>query len=566
MSDIATSPGALHRIRYTPMRDVLRGRLTGRLDVKKLIAQSGLPRPATELIGRIIRRTRLRPLEKADVANELIAHFADGLEAGKEMGQLLQSFGNERQAARLIARAKRRNRSLFGRIQTFVSRFVIAFVIAYLAIGIYFFSGHPAAVAPFEELNAFARQFPQSQRAWWIYKQAGEEQTRYMSANLDRIRQAATMPVVGFIVDADCAKQAAEQEEQNHWTQWPAPNFVETMQSVGSAPLSDAEASRIWGEAGRWLSDIQTCNQLCHQWRGDPSVDPNILLNFLDWEMEEIDQTIAQKPKLLRDEDLRQVAAEIAAYHNAGDLINLRYEEIRFHEMIAMRYTADGWLPSRITPAGLDDSPMWQLEWMNRAQIAFGDKPAHYLVDPALFLLMPSAATLNKRFEESEKRCRVNLSVPFRSADWSAERFSWLSARTFQYFPFLRNSHGAGNILPSVRQVAAFADYVLGHRDGVQIGIALELYHRKHQAYPAALDELDPSLFFEKPVDRITGEALHYRTVDGRPLVYSVGTDRKDDGGRLPLDDHHLPDPQSAAMRNGDGDWVIYPVPLRWLR
>jgi hypothetical protein len=233
--------------------------------------------------------------------------------------------------------------------------------------------------------------------------------------------------------------------------------------------------------------------------------------------------------------------------------------------MIAARYTPGGWLPSRITPAGLDNAPFWK-PWKDQLETAFGDKPVHYLVDPAIFLLMPSAATLNQRFEESEKRCRTNLSLPFRSADWSTERFSWLSSQEFRYAPFLLRSQVEGNILLPVRWRAAIADYDLGHRDGVLIGIALELYHRKHQAYPATLDELDQSLFFEKPVDRITGEALHYRIVDGKPLVYSVGTDRKDDGGRLPQDFHRWPDPRSAAMRNADGDWVIYPVPSNWVR
>ncbi len=97
--ELTTSPGLIDRIRHTPMRDVLRGRLTGRLDIKQHIAQSGLPQPARELIQRVVQRTRLRPLEKVDVANELIAHFTDGLESGKTIDQLIESFGDERKAA-----------------------------------------------------------------------------------------------------------------------------------------------------------------------------------------------------------------------------------------------------------------------------------------------------------------------------------------------------------------------------------------------------------------------------------------------------------------------------------
>jgi hypothetical protein len=67
------------------------------------------------------------------------------------------------------------------------------------------------------------------------------------------------------------------------------------------------------------------------------------------------------------------------------------------------------------------------------------------------------------------------------------------------------------------------------------------------------------------PADRITGSPLKYRLVNGNPLVYSVGADRIDDGGRMPISNGR-PDP-TAAARWGTfstivaGDWVLYPKP-----
>src|SRR5690349_12403566 len=105
-------PSLMHRIRYTPMRDVVRGQFTGRLDVRRRIEASGLPIAARELLSRVIGRTRLWSLEKAALVDELAAHFADGLEAGRTVDDLIKAFGDERVAARLIARAKRRNRPM----------------------------------------------------------------------------------------------------------------------------------------------------------------------------------------------------------------------------------------------------------------------------------------------------------------------------------------------------------------------------------------------------------------------------------------------------------------------
>ena len=67
------------------------------------------------------------------------------------------------------------------------------------------------------------------------------------------------------------------------------------------------------------------------------------------------------------------------------------------------------------------------------------------------------------------------------------------------------------------------------------------------------------------PADRITGEAVKYRLVNGKPLIYSVGDDRKDDGGRVPLGRMNKPNQWAAALWNqktpADGDWVLFPPP-----
>src|SRR5829696_54955 len=103
MSEAST---LFHRIRHTPMRDAIRARFTGRLDWMSRVTrvnESDLPVPAKNVIVRVVKRTRLWSLEKVDVANELIAHFSDGIAGGASVDELINRFGDERQAARLIA-------------------------------------------------------------------------------------------------------------------------------------------------------------------------------------------------------------------------------------------------------------------------------------------------------------------------------------------------------------------------------------------------------------------------------------------------------------------------------
>ena len=79
---------------------------------------------------------------------------------------------------------------------------------------------------------------------------------------------------------------------------------------------------------------------------------------------------------------------------------------------------------------------------------------------------------------------------------------------------------------------------------------ALERCFLERHAYPERLDELVPSSLARVPVDVNDGAPLRYRrTPDGRYLLYAVGFDGKDDGGRVEWEDHNYLDHQK-------GDWV----------
>ncbi len=102
-------------------------------------------------------------------------------------------------------------------------------------------------------------------------------------------------------------------------------------------------------------------------------------------------------------------------------------------------------------------------------------------------------------------------------------------------------------------------------RDGVLLGIALTLYHRKEGRYPEMLAELSPRYLPTLPVDPMTGEALHYRVTETGPIVYGVGTNRKDDGGvATPNSRDAWQWRFSEPLREKpeyQGDWILWPMP-----
>lgn len=161
------------RLWKTPMRDLVRGRITGRLDIDKLLEEAGLPGPAANKVRNVVKRTRLWRLEKVDVAHELIAHFLDGREAGTPMDELLGSFGDETQTTKLIRRAKKRQRP--GAWHAFAwARLGFGICIAtYVLSALYLLTGSPSINTDYLALiNKQASSVPKDEAAWPLYRQA----------------------------------------------------------------------------------------------------------------------------------------------------------------------------------------------------------------------------------------------------------------------------------------------------------------------------------------------------------------------------------------------------------
>jgi len=125
--------------------------------------------------------------------------------------------------------------------------------------------------------------------------------------------------------------------------------------------------------------------------------------------------------------------------------------------------------------------------------------------------------------------------------------------------------------MPALSSVRKVIQSEAGSRDGVMIGIALELYRRRHGDWPAALADLSPMFLPSVPVDRLTGKPLRYVLTEGGPVVYSLGVDGDDDGGRPPVESNgkinnnmaspRQMDEQTRHDNEHDGDWVLWPMP-----
>jgi hypothetical protein len=97
-------------------------------------------------------------------------------------------------------------------------------------------------------------------------------------------------------------------------------------------------------------------------------------------------------------------------------------------------------------------------------------------------------------------------------------------------------------------------------RDAICTAIALVIERRRRGAWAQRLEDLPPHVLPGPPADRFDGATLRYVLRDGRPLLYSVGPDRDDDGGRA-LDPAGRSRAAIAdAQAPPDGDWLLWPA------
>lgn len=68
------------------------------------------------------------------------------------------------------------------------------------------------------------------------------------------------------------------------------------------------------------------------------------------------------------------------------------------------------------------------------------------------------------------------------------------------------------------------------------IGLAINAYHSEHGTYPDTLDILTPRFLDTVPLDPFTGSIPIYRKQDSGFLLYSVGPNLKDEGGKTKPD------------------------------
>jgi len=107
-------------------------------------------------------------------------------------------------------------------------------------------------------------------------------------------------------------------------------------------------------------------------------------------------------------------------------------------------------------------------------------------------------------------------------------------------------------LMPAMGQAAARFQGSVQESIGTRVVIALHRHRLRHGAFPASIDGIDDDLLDFEPTDIFTGGQLRYVLGEDGPMVYALGQDRDDDGGR------YASGVMSVRADPADADWPMF--------
>ena len=281
---------------------------------------------------------------------------------------------------------------------------------------------------------------------------------------------------------------------------------------------------------------------------------------------DQIEEVLQQDPDFFNDDQLARLQKAVNATDIRGWL-HFEGERMMIEDIIQRTYTDDGDGDGRFTPQGVkfltSSNQLWGLGTPSPGEDNV-QRWSETLFGPASLFVAASRKEVTQRSNQLLDQVIEDANKPF----WEANHFD-LDAELKQdpYKYALLDL-----MLPAVQQVRFAMDRSLGRQEGVRGAIALQRYHQKNGKWPKSWDEIPKPMLPAAPIDQLTGEPMRFKIVDDRPLIYSVGNDRDDDGGKDLVAKRGMPMPAQtlsrarfipapkATEKTPDGDWIVWPI------
>lgn len=277
---------------------------------------------------------------------------------------------------------------------------------------------------------------------------------------------------------------------------------------------------------------------------------------------------LRDQPDLLSTDQLTSLAHVLARNNLAVDLST---ERLFFYDFIQRAYSDNGRGDGHLTAEGFN--------LLNKYNFRpNGSTSLEALIAPAATGLMASRKEITRLYEQGLDQAVRFAATPVwkrtdaDSPDLASANIAASATSRFRFLPVWA-------LTPALGRAVWVHDESTQRSAGLLTAIAIEIYRRKHGSYPSSLADIETSILPAIPLDMFDGQPLRYlphNLLDNnRPVIYSIGVDRKDDHARAPekiingvaspsnwMSESRLKDAlQSPTERSSiDGDWILWPL------
>jgi len=588
------------RILRTSLRDATRLRFDVEQRIEQVILSAQLESPLAQIVRRITNDSRLLYSERIAVAEELAAHFADGVDAGESPEKLAKDFGDDAQASHLISRSQRRKRKGPGRYISTSGKVAGILLLVILAIygvlAVRFFFGSPDPSHDYlADLNKPVVTAPAEERAWPVYREAllmleappmiysartpvpGEpgwdqlaDYLRQMQPAIERFSQGAAKPTMGYTYnygvnpeDADVfpgmelASEIDAGDEPLTLINVLLPHT--TLRQVAVMVGDDIRRAVADDDLDAATRNFETMLGMATQMLDGPT----LIEQLVGYSIANIATERFGEIALDAHWSSQQLARIDDAFRRYGDgqriITNVAGERHMFMDVIQHTYTDDGTGDGRLTWSGLEMIDSFMVNMNNPPD---GDEWLDNVVTNAMLPAMTVVSASRQEVVDKYDEILAELIAEGQQPHWQRDsqvdmKIEKMAAESrWEFYPITV-------LMPAISKVFTSADRSTMQRDATRVAIAALQYRMQHGNWPATLDAMIPANLDAAPIDQYTGKPLGYAVRDGQPVVYSVGNDGDDDGGRPAeaQDDARMPPGTGRwqGVEEVDGDWILWP-------
>lgn len=408
--------------------------------------------------------------------------------------------------------------------------------------------------------------------------------SQYAIAHLDAVqlfRQAASRPYLGSVltdeVDVDIFNLFKDEKSmpllQRKKSQNPSLFSIympehNVLRSGQRLLQIDAYLAEQLGDVNRFMADIEAIIGLVEHYSDKPWVINDVgAFELILSSCDVLNRVLRDNPNLLNNAGWIAISHRLAGIRGGGSLhINLEGERLGFQDFMQRIYTDDGNGDGHLT---CGEVFVFDIDGVSLRSWYFNCCEEAWAL-PIVSCLDAGRRENLRRHEEIISLTEQESLLPlWQRGESKADRA--MMGSHLNIYNRLRHLP-VDLVTPSLSRVMSRAELTTQHRDATLTAIALEIYKRKTGAYPESLAALVPQFIPAISPDRFDGRPLKYKLADGKPILYSVGADRQDNGGRLPLGDavkaNRLTSEWCPSNKVkewlkrkfiAEGDWILWP-------